>query len=340
VAKLEKLLSRVDAAQVRIATIPRILKRFRQSVLAAACSGKLTADWREENATDANSRTLIRMLSDKRRALWEERERAKLASDRRTPNDELKKKYKPPFEPNPEDAPELPNTWTPATVSQLALLDVGFAFKSAEYSKAGIRLLRGENVEPGSLRWNDVRFWPESNLNGYEHLLIEEGEIILAMDRPVISTGLKIARAKRSDLPCLLVQRMTRFKMAEEKMTDYLYYNLQLVNFIEHLSSGMTGSDLPHVTGDGLARYTIGLPPLAEQHEIVRRVEALFKTADALEGRYRKAKAHVDKLTQSILAKAFRGELVPQDPNDEPAAALLARIGQERAQSVRSSKRI
>ena len=70
----------------------------------------------------------------------------------------------------------------------------------------------------------------------------------------------------------------------------------------------------------------IFLPPLAEQQEIVRRVEALFAVADQLEARYAKAKAHVEKLTQSILAKAFRGELVPQDPNDEPASVLLERI--------------
>jgi type I restriction enzyme S subunit len=69
---------------------------------------------------------------------------------------------------------------------------------------------------------------------------------------------------------------------------------------------------------------------LEEQHEIVRRVEALFKIADDIEKHYEKAKAHVDKLTQSILAKAFRGELVPQDPNDEPASELLKRIQEER----------
>ena len=74
----------------------------------------------------------------------------------------------------------------------------------------------------------------------------------------------------------------------------------------------------------------IPFPPLNEQHEIVRRVEALFKIADNIEKRYEKAKAHVDKLTQSILAKAFRGELVPQDPNDEPASELLKRIQAER----------
>jgi type I restriction enzyme S subunit len=69
---------------------------------------------------------------------------------------------------------------------------------------------------------------------------------------------------------------------------------------------------------------------MEEQHEIVRRVEALFKIADDIEKRYQKAKAHVDKLTQSILAEAFRGKLVLQDPNDEPASELLKRIHAER----------
>lgn len=73
-------------------------------------------------------------------------------------------------------------------------------------------------------------------------------------------------------------------------------------------------------------------PQLAEQQEIVRRVEALFEFVDRIEERYNKAKKHVDRLTQSILAKAFRGELVPQDPNDEPASVLLERIRQERTE--------
>ena len=77
---------------------------------------------------------------------------------------------------------------------------------------------------------------------------------------------------------------------------------------------------------------------LEEQHEIVRRVEALFKIADSIEKRYEKAKAHVKKLTQSILAKAFRGELVPQDPNDEPASELLKRIQAERKKDEAESK--
>ena len=80
------------------------------------------------------------------------------------------------------------------------------------------------------------------------------------------------------------------------------------------------------------------VPPIQEQREIVQRVERLFKVADQIEKRYEKAKAFVDKLPQSILAKAFRGELVPQDPTDEPASVLLERIQAERAQREAEAK--
>jgi type I restriction enzyme S subunit len=94
----------------------------------------------------------------------------------------------------------------------------------------------------------------------------------------------------------------------------------------EYLSEGAVGSTMANLNQSLFYAMPIELPGIDEQKEIVRRVEALFKTADALEARYQKAKAHVDKLTQSILAKAFRGELVPQDPTDEPASVLLQRI--------------
>jgi type I restriction enzyme S subunit len=72
--------------------------------------------------------------------------------------------------------------------------------------------------------------------------------------------------------------------------------------------------------------FHVALPPIDEQHEIVRRVEVLFAYADRLEARYTAARAQVERLTPALLAKAFRGDLVPQDPNDEPASVLLERI--------------
>ena len=87
-----------------------------------------------------------------------------------------------------------------------------------------------------------------------------------------------------------------------------------------------------------LNQVQVPLPPLPEQHEIVRRVEQFFTLADQLEARYAKAQAYVDKLTPSLLAKAFRGELVPQDANDEPASVLLERIKAARSDAVQANE--
>ena len=81
-----------------------------------------------------------------------------------------------------------------------------------------------------------------------------------------------------------------------------------------------------NINAQKLGSFELPLPPLLEQQEILRRVEALFALAGEIEARFMKAQAHVDKLTPSLLARAFRGELVPQDPNDEPASVLLERI--------------
>jgi type I restriction enzyme, S subunit len=94
----------------------------------------------------------------------------------------------------------------------------------------------------------------------------------------------------------------------------------------------------PNLKLELLNPLPLALPPLAEQQEIVRRVDELFTLADQIETRYSKGMNHFDSLEQSILAKAFRGELVPQDPNDEPASVLLERIREARAaQQPRSS---
>ena len=81
---------------------------------------------------------------------------------------------------------------------------------------------------------------------------------------------------------------------------------------------------------ENIRDVVVGLPPLPEQQEIVRRVEGLFALADQLEVRLAKARGQVDQLTPSLLARAFAGQLVPQDPNDEPASKLLERLNRSR----------
>lgn len=90
------------------------------------------------------------------------------------------------------------------------------------------------------------------------------------------------------------------------------------------------GAGKPGLNLQNIKNLTLKLPPLEEQREIVRQVEKLFAIADELEAHYIKAKVKIDILSQSVLAKAFRGELVPQDPDDEPAEKLLERIKEEK----------
>jgi hypothetical protein len=91
-----------------------------------------------------------------------------------------------------------------------------------------------------------------------------------------------------------------------------------------------------------LVGFTIPVPPIEEQYELVARIDELFTLADQVEARYAKAKQYVDNLKQAILAKAFLGELVPHDPNDEPASVLLEKIREARAnqEPPRSRRRV
>jgi type I restriction enzyme S subunit len=100
------------------------------------------------------------------------------------------------------------------------------------------------------------------------------------------------------------------------------------------------GGAQPNISPAKIEALPFACPPLAEQKEITRRVESLFALGDQIEARYVKAKAYIEKLTPSLLARAFRGELVPQDPNDEPASALLERLKKNRSKSDHARKRL
>jgi type I restriction enzyme S subunit len=305
VTRVEALLSHVNATRYRLSRVPLIMKKFRQAVLVAACSGGLTEEWREENKNEIQIPSLTDLLLN-RKELWKSRN-GKSSS---CLANKTKQKYKEPKESSENFIEDLPSSWIPITVTQLAFLDVGFSFSSKDFQNSGIRLLRGENIEPGSLRWKDTKYWSEEQLNGYQHLLLENGEIVLGMDRPLISTGFKIARVKPDDLPCLLVQRVTRFKMVDPDYTDLLFYNLQNEKFQKYLAEkGLTGSALPHITGSAVADYTVGLPCKEESNEIVRRVGLLFERADAFDQEVAAAGRRCERLTQAVLGKAFAGKL-------------------------------
>jgi type I restriction enzyme S subunit len=151
------------------------------------------------------------------------------------------------------------------------------------------------------------------------------------MDRPVISSGLKIAQAQEHDAGSLLVQRVANPRPSEWILNDYLMIVLNSDIFFSQISDHATGSDLPHISGNDILTTPCPLPPLDTQHEIVALVQMALARADRLEAEAARSRKLLDRLESAILVKAFRGKLVPQDPNDEPASALLDRIRAQRA---------
>jgi len=281
VAKLEKLLSRVDAAQARLATIPRILKRFRQSVLAAACSGRLTADWREEHPCPANENT------------------------------------------NGDSPHELPESWSLRPFMSVSReITVGYVGPMAkEYVSSGVPFLRSLNVRPFRFDPTNIKFISADFHRTILKSRLSPGDVAI-----VRSGNSGIACVVPESLPEANCSDLVILRPSSELDAGYACLFMNSAAAQAHVNSVKVGIAQGHFNVGSMKTTLIPLPPLTEQQEIVRRVESLFKTADALEARYRKAKAHVDELTQSILAKAFRGELLPQDPHDEPASVLLKRI--------------
>jgi type I restriction enzyme, S subunit len=290
VTKLEKVLSRVDAAQTRLATIPRILKRFRQSILAAACSGRLTVDWRQEpNAGYQIGNT------------------------------------------------HWPEGWHVAPLNDLAkkIQDGNYGAlypKAHEWVSSGVAFITPAAIAPtGVIDREKIRFISSERNAELKKAQLAEGDVIFPNrgSRDAQRYGLEpFAISVPEDLlPANLNPQLTLVRPLQDVISSgYLRIALNAEFFLNQIRDATGGSALTFINLTETKLLQIPVPPRTEQQEIVRRVEALFKTVDALEARYRTAKAHVDKLTQSILAKAFRGELVPQNPHDEPASVLLERI--------------
>jgi type I restriction enzyme S subunit len=208
----------------------------------------------------------------------------------------------------------------------VARVQSGFAFKSAWFGASGVRLLRGSNVAPRRTRWDDTVYLDMERAREYSQYRLSAGDIVLAMDRPLIAEGLKVCRIAAEDLPCLLVQRVARLVAGAEVLPDYLYMALQEREFCRHLERRATGTQLPHVSASAIASAPLPVPPLAEQRVIVAATLARLgglERASRLHVLLREALAGVE---QAVLGQAFRGSLVTQAAEDEPASALLARL--------------
>ena len=321
VVKLDNLLGKVNACQKRLEHIPILLKRFRQSVLAAACSGHLTADWRKENPDVETAIALldrirtIRLATAKntkeKNQIAEAFQREQFAVE----NDEL-------------SFNEIPNQWLVCRIGAIGTVVNGStpSRKQPEYWNGEIHWVSSGEVRNNKLTMTRERI----TQTGYENCsvrILPIGTVLLAM----IGEGKTRGQTAVLEIDATINQNIAAVILDHGLINPEFLWRWFQFQYEANRVLG-SGSGPQALNCQRVREIPFALPPLNEQHEIVRRVEALFTLADQIELRYSRAKAYVEKLTQSILAKAFRGELVPQDPNDEPASMLLERIRKEKAQ--------
>lgn len=275
--KLDTLLAQVDSAKVRLEQITKILKRFRQSVLSAAVSGKLTEEWR---------------------------------------------------------GTATPNNWKKGILKNF-IKKPSYGTSAKSQREGLIPVLRMGNLQSGKLDWSDLVYTSDENEIDKYNLMA--GDILFnRTNSPELVGKTSIYRGERG---AIYAGYLIKVQCLEELNPEYLNYHLN--SYIakqychEVKSDGVSQSN---INAQKLAAYPLEVPPIEEQAEIVRRVEQLFAYADTIEKQVQNTLERVNNLTQSILAKAFRGELTAQWRAENPglisgensAEALLVRIKQER----------
>lgn len=311
--KLDSILTKVDKAQARLDKIPAILKRFRQSVLAAATSGELTKEWRAENPSATSEPILNELSSFKFDA------RTKKLVDKEIRPDEI--------------STDLPSGWKWVRLCGITDVVSGVAKGSKTKEKTvSLPYLRVANVQRGYLDLSEVKYIDVAQSKG-ENLKLEKGDVLFNEGGDIDKLGRGwVWEGQIED--CIHQNHVFRARILSNKIQPkYLsfYGNESARDYF--LREGTQTVNLANLNKTTLSLLPVPLPPEEEQVEIVRQVDRLLNKANKVEKQYLDAKARLDRLTQSILGKAFRGELVPQDPTDEPAEKLLERIWAEKEQS-------
>jgi len=333
VAKLEALQTRSRRAREALDAVPPLLEKLRQSILAAAFRGDLTKDWRAQQKDLEPAAELLKRIRSQRRQKWETTELAKLKSKGKPhTDDKWRTKYK---EPEPADVTglhELPAGWCWATVDLVGDVLLGRRRSAEEYvvGKEGRVLrpyVRVANVKEDRLALEDVLEMPFNEKELALYTLIP-GDIVLSEGQSPELVGQSAIYHGGFEHLCIQAT-VHRFRAAEYATTSEF---AQLV-FLNHLHSGYfraaasLTTNIAHLTSERLKPLRFPLPPLAEQAEVVERARRLLTLLHSQIARLRDLRAAQGTLGDAILSKAFRGELVPQDPNDGPAESILARAG-------------
>jgi type I restriction enzyme S subunit len=310
VAKIEALTARSRAARAALADVPALLEQYRQSVLASAFRGDLTADWRANHPDTEPASAMLDRIRSERRRQWE----AKYP----------KKRYVEPDSVDDTDLPELPNGWVYARTDEIVapgtVISYGIVLPD-DPLKEGVPYIRGQDIEDGRILVDQLWKTSPEIAAKHERSSVLEGDVLLCIIR-----HLKVATVPKGIDGANLTQGTVRLRPSEAISGPFLAAYLESPAAQGWMKERYFGMAMPRINVEDARAIPVPVAPIAEQLEVTRRISGYERVRARVLAEVRAALGEEDRLDQSILAKAFRGELVPQDPADEPASVLLDRL--------------
>ncbi|MDI3290684.1 restriction endonuclease subunit S [Polyangium sp. 15x6] len=328
VSKVESLTARSRRAKEALDAVPALLEQFRQSVLAAAFRGDLTAAWREKNPDVEPAEVLLQRIRTERRRRWEEAELAKMRAKGKVPGDDRwKEKYE---EPEPVDAselPELPEGWAWVRLPECGSLERGRSRHRPRNDPALFGgsypfIQTGDVAQSGGTISKYSQTYNETGLT--QSKLFRAGTVCITIAANIANSGvLNIDACFPDSVVGVTVDRSI-------VSPEYLEFYVRHVR--ADISAFAPGTAQKNINLEILGDVAIPIPPASERVAIERRLQELFSLAERHLLTAKQSLLELNSLDRAILSKAFRGELVPQDPTDEPASVLLERLRTEAAE--------
>ncbi len=359
VAKIEELFSELDKGIENLKTARAQLKVYRQTLLKHAFEGKLTAQWRAERSVtpakagvqplnDMDSRlrgndktletadALLKRIQQERAQRYQQQLADWEAAGKQGSKPKAPKPLLPLTAEELAVLPELPEGWGWVRLASIVTVLSGYAFKSSDFVSAGVPVVKIANVGYSEFVDKDQEFLDSSFLQTHDDFRIAPDDFLLALTRPITNNRTKVCRYPKDASLALLNQRVSAMKDVEIN-PDFLYSYFGTSLFKESIRSKFSETLQPNLSPKDLEACPIPICALAEQAQIFSEIESRLSEVDQLELTITTSLQQAEALRQSILKKAFSGQLVPQDPHDEPASALLARIRAERATVAKSA---
>lgn len=308
VEKIETLFARIDQGEAALRQVQTLLARYRQSVLKAAVTGQLTADWRAENAHRLEpGQDLLQRILQTRRETWKGRG-----------------KYKEPTAPDTTHLPKLPEGWVWALSEQITTKITDGTHHSPPNGQHGkYKYVTAKNIKDSGIDLSNITYVSEeTHKQIYSRCDVRKDDILYIKDGA--TTG--VCTVNRLEEEFSLLSSVGVLRPGRGIESDFLKLVLDSPEIRKNLLGRMSGSAITRLTITKLKQIPIPLPSTKEQQAIVERASSVLKQIDGLQAYCQTELTRSNALRQSILKQAFAGRLVPQDPNDEPASELLARI--------------